>query len=147
MVCDSKKSRFIKEQEASELLNSLGIKTSLSQVPIFGTTLFWGYKMNKIINKFLFAGDTCMSEIHLRHPGFIYSAFGPFTKSKKWITKFKETGDSKYIYENKLDKTCFHHNIAYGDFKDLPKRTAFDKVLRDKALILLKLQNMMKMFW
>ena len=114
--------------------------------------------MNKIINKFLFAGDTCMSENHLRQPGFICSSFRRFTKTKKWIKKFRETEDSKYIHENKLDKTCFHHIIAYGDFKNLPKRTAFDKVLRDKAfniaktpkydhLILLKLQSMMKIFW
>ena len=35
--------------------------------------------------------------------------------------------------KNELDKTCFQHDMAYGDFKDLTKRTAADKVLRDKA--------------
>ena len=49
------------------------------------------------------------------------------------IQKFKETGDSRYIYRNELDKACFQHDMAYGDFKDLAKRTAADKVLRDKA--------------
>ena len=45
----------------------------------------------------------------------------------------KETGDTSYIYKNELDKACFQHDMAYGDFKDLPKRTAADKVLRDKV--------------
>ena len=37
--------------------------------------------MNEIVNKFLLAGDF-MPEIHLRQPGFTYSACGPFTKNK-----------------------------------------------------------------
>ena len=45
----------------------------------------------------------------------------------------KETRDKKYIYRNELDKACFQHDMAYGDFKDLARRTAADKVLRDKA--------------
>ena len=47
--------------------------------------------------------------------------------------KFKKTVDSKYIYQNELDKTCFQDGMAYGDFKDLNRRTFADKVLRDKA--------------
>ena len=47
--------------------------------------------------------------------------------------EFKETEDSRYIYRNELDKACFQHDMAYGDFKDLTKRTAADKLLRDKA--------------
>ena len=39
------------------------------------------YKMNDIINKFLLVGDTFMPEMHLRQPGFTYSACGPFTKN------------------------------------------------------------------
>ena len=39
-VCDSKKSKFIKEQEASGLLSSLGIKAHLSKVPLAGPFLF-----------------------------------------------------------------------------------------------------------
>ena len=89
--------------------------------------------MNKIVNKFLLASDKCMPEMHLRQPRFTYSACGPFTKNKERIQKFKETGDTSYIYKNELDKTCFQHDMAYGGFKDLPKRTAADKVLRDKA--------------
>ena len=89
--------------------------------------------MNKIVNKFLLCGDKCMPEMHLKQPGFTYSACGPFTKNKERIQKFKETGDTTYIYKNELDKACFQHDIAYGDFKDLKRQTAFDKVLRDKG--------------
>ena len=90
-------------------------------------------KMNEIVNKFLLVGDKFMPEMHLRQPGFTYSACGPFTKNKERIQKFKETGDSNYIYKNELDKVSFQHDMAYGDFKDLAKRTAADKVLRDRA--------------
>ena len=89
--------------------------------------------MNEILNKFLLEGDKFMPERHLRQPQFVYSACGPFTKNKERIQKFKETGDTSYIYKNELDKACFQHDMAYGSFKDLPKRTAADKVLRDKA--------------
>ena len=89
--------------------------------------------MNEIVNKFLLAGDKFMPEMHLRQPGFTYSACGPFTKNKERIQRFKETGDTSYIYKNELDKVCFQHDMAYGDFKDLAKRTAADKVLRNKA--------------
>ena len=50
----------------------------------------FNYKMNEIINKFLFAGDKFMPEMHLRQPKFTYSVCGPFTK---------ETGDPRYIYK------------------------------------------------
>ena len=51
--------------------------------------------MNEIVNKFLLAGDKFMPEMHLRQPQFVYSAFGPFTKNKERIQKFKETGDTR----------------------------------------------------
>ena len=89
--------------------------------------------MNEIVNKFLLVGDKLIPEMHLRQPQFVYSACGPFTKNKERIQKFKETGDTSYIYKNELDKACFQHDIAYGDFKDLGKRTEADKVLREKA--------------
>ena len=47
--------------------------------------------------------------------------------------KFKKTGETSYIYKNELDNACFQHHMAYGDFKNLTKRTVADKVLRDKA--------------
>ena len=94
--------------------------------------------MNDIINKFLSAGNKFMPEMHLRQPQFTYSACGPFTKKKERIQKFKETGDLRYIYRNELDKACFQHDMAYGDFKDLAKRTAADKVLRDREFNIAK---------
>ena len=77
--------------------------------------------MNNIINKFLLAGDKFMPEMHLRQPQFVYSACGPFTRHKERIKKFKQTGDTCYIYRNELDKACFQHNSAYADHKDLTK--------------------------
>ena len=94
--------------------------------------------MNEIINKFLLAADTFMPEIHLKQPGLTYSACGPFTKNKERIKAFKVTGDSRYIYQNELDKACFQHDIALGDFKDLNIRTAADKVLSDKSFDIAK---------
>ena len=70
-----------------------------------------------------------MPEMNLRQPRFTYSAYGLFTKNKQQIKKFKETGDSRYINQNELDKACFQHDMAYGDFKDLNGRTFVDKVL------------------
>ena len=89
--------------------------------------------MNNIINKFLLAGDKFKPELHLRQPRFVYSAFGPFTRHKERIKEFKRTGDTRYIYRNELDKTCFQHDSAYADHKDLINRTEADKVLKDKA--------------
>ena len=54
------------------------------------------------------------------------------------IQKFKETEDTSYIYKTKLDKAFFQHDMAYRDFKDLARRTAADKVLRDKAFNIAK---------
>ena len=53
--------------------------------------------MNEIVNKFLLAGDKCIPEMHLRQPGFAYSACRPFTKNKERTQKFKESGDSQYL--------------------------------------------------
>ena len=89
--------------------------------------------MNKVINKFLLAGDKFMPEMHLRQPRFVYSACGPFTRHKERIKEFKRTGDTHYIYRNELDKACFQHDSAYADHKDLINRTEADKVLRDKV--------------
>ena len=48
--------------------------------------------MNEIVNKFLLVGDKFMPEMHLKQPGFTYSAFGPFTKNKERIENFMQTG-------------------------------------------------------
>ena len=89
--------------------------------------------MNNTINKFLLVGDKFMPEMHLKQPGFTYSACGPFTKHKEKYQKFKETGDAHYIYRNELDKACFQHDAAYADNEDLLNRTRADKILGDKA--------------
>ena len=88
--------------------------------------------MNEILNKFVLVGDKFMPEMHLKQPGFTYSAYGSFTKNKERIQIFKETGDTNYIYKNEMNKAWFQHDMAYGDFKDLTKRTIADKVLRNK---------------
>ena len=54
------------------------------------------------------------------------------------MQNFKETGDSRYIYQSKLDKACFQHDLAYGDFKDLIRGTASNKILRDKTFTIAK---------
>ena len=82
--------------------------------------------MNEVVNNFLLAGNKFM-------PEFTYSAGGPITKSKERIQKLKETGDSLYICQKKLDKTCFQHYMGYGDIKDVPRRTTSDKIFLDKA--------------
>ena len=88
-VCDSEISKSIKEQEASGLLSSLGIRTPLKEIPLSeGRLLFKSmkqvntkYKMNVIVNKLLLARDKFMPEMHLRQPGFTYSACKPFTNT------------------------------------------------------------------
>ena len=64
-------------------------------------------------------------------------------KTKKEFKNLKETGDTNYIYKNELDKACFQDDMAHGDFKDLARRTASDKILRDKAFDIAKILNMM----
>ena len=65
--------------------------------------------MNEILNKFLLAGDNFMPEIHLKQPGFTYSASGPFTKNIQRIQKFKETGDKQAIFTKmKLIRHAFN---------------------------------------
>ena len=89
--------------------------------------------MNEIVNKLSLAGDKFMPEMHLRQPGFTYGACRPLTKSTEGIKKIKGTGDSRYIYQNELDKACLQYDMANGDFKDLNRRTTADKVFRGKA--------------
>ena len=94
--------------------------------------------MNEVVNKFLLAGDKYLPEIHLKQLWFTYNACGPFTKNEEWIEKFKETRDINYIYKNELHKACFQDYITFGDSKDLARRTASDKVLRNKTFNIAK---------
>ena len=97
--------------------------------------------MNNILNKCLLSGYKFMAKLHLRQPGFTYSAFGPFTninisiykykyniykhKHRERIQKFREARDFNYIYKNNLDKV-FLMISAYSDSKDLTEKTASD---------------------
>ena len=63
-VCGKKKSTYIKNQEINSISNDQ-------------------FKMNKIINKFLFTGDKFKQELSFKQPVFIYSACRPFTKYRK----------------------------------------------------------------
>ena len=85
-----------------------------------------------MINSLLLAEDKFMAEKNLRQSEFTYSDWGTFTKNKDKITK-QDTCKSRYMYQNKLLKACFQHDMFYGDFKDLTARKAADKVFRDKA--------------
>ena len=76
----------------------------------------------------VFISRRYMSEMDLQQPWFIYITCGLFTKNKERIQKFKEMGDSRYMYQHQLQKTCFQHDMAYGDFKGLHRRAALDKV-------------------
>ena len=106
-IYGSKKPRFIKNQEAKDKIN---------------------------INFVIIYKNKFMPEMHLKQPGFTYSACGTFTKSKERIEKFMQTRNKNFIYKNELDKSCFQHDMAYGKTKDLVKRTQSDKVLKDKAI-------------
>ena len=59
--------------------------------------------MNEIVNNFLLAGNKFMPEMHVRQHVLWYNHW----KQRK-NKKIKETGDSKYIYENKLDNLVFN---------------------------------------
>ena len=115
-ICNNKKSTFI--SQGSGLLDSLGLNTPQNRMLLDNKII----KMNNIINTFLLAGDKFMPEMHLRQPQFILGACGPFTRHRERVKKFKQTGDTRYIYRNDLDKACFQHDSTYADNKDLINR-------------------------
>ena len=87
--------------------------------------------MNEIVNEVLLAGDKFMPEIHLRQPVFTYSTRSS-TKNRK-NTKIQRNSRFTIYLSNVLDKVCFKLDMVYGDFKDLTRRTASDKILRDES--------------
>ena len=87
--------------------------------------------MNKIVKKFLLAGDLLMPERHLRHSGVTYSSCGPITKHRERIQKFRRTSNLKHLFRNELNKACF--DAAYSYSKDLANRTISGKILKDEA--------------
>ena len=89
--------------------------------------------MTEIVNNFLLTGDKFIPEMHLKQPGFTYSACRPFTENKEIILKDMQTRNTNYTYKNDMDKACFQHDMAYGKYKDLTKRTESNIFLKDKA--------------
>ena len=87
-------------------MSNLGITTPFSKTPLLNVFVL-SVKMNEIVNTFLLVGDEFMPEMHLKQPGFTYSACGPFTKNKEGIEKFMETGNTDFILKNELDKAFF----------------------------------------
>ena len=79
-----------------------------------------------------------MLEMFLRQPGFRYCVCGPFTKNRNRIHKLKERGVLQYIYETEIGKACFQQDMEYGNFKDLPKKTASEKILCNRAFNIAK---------
>ena len=100
-LCGSNISRFIKKQEAKGPLLNLGLGTPLSKEPFLGDILFNSIK-TEWNSKQVFVGDIFMHEMHLKQPGYTYSACGSFQERKKEKNR-KETGDTNYIYKNELD--------------------------------------------
>ena len=74
-----------------------------------------------------------MPELHLKQPGFTYSACGPLTKHRERIKKIRKTGILKHLYRNELDKPCFADDTTYFDSKDLALVTISGKILKDRA--------------
>ena len=74
-----------------------------------------------------------MPELHLKQPGFTYSACGPFTKHRKRIQNVRDRSILQHLYWNELDKACFAHDAVYSDIKDLAKRTITDKILKERV--------------
>ena len=89
--------------------------------------------MNELANTFLLAGNKFMPEIHLKQPGFTYSACGPFTKNQERIEKYMQTGITDFSYKDDFDKACFQHDMAYGKYNNLNKRTQQDRVKTFKS--------------
>ena len=56
--------------------------------------------MNEIVIKFLLARDKFMPEMHLRQPGFTYTACGPFTKNKEYKSLKKQKIHNIFIKRN-----------------------------------------------
>ena len=88
--------------------------------------------MNKIINRFLLDGDTFMPEMDSQQPWFTYSTCELFTKKNK-STKIQR---NRYIYKKEQDLTCFQYDMVYVDFKDLPRKAISEKVLQEKAFVI-----------
>ena len=59
-------------------------------------------------------------------------------KTKKELKNLNKLEIQNIFTKSKLDKACFQHDMAYGDFKDLARRIASDKVLKDNLFNIVK---------
>ena len=59
-----------------------------------------------------------MPELHVRPAGF---------------QKIREIANLKHLFINELDKSCFAHEVAYSDSKNVAKRTISENVLKDRT--------------
>ena len=78
-------------------------------------------------------GGKFIQNLHLKQPGFTYSACGPFTEHCDRIKKFREVSNLKHLCKNTLDKACFALDAAYFDSKDTAKTTILGKILKVRA--------------
>ena len=98
--------------------------------------------MNEIRYKHLLAGAKFTLKMHWRQPKSPDSACRLLlTKNKEITQKFKETGGSRCIYQNELDKACFQHVMAYRDCMDFPRGRPFDNLFLDKAFDIAKISK------
>ena len=95
--------------------------------------------MNKFINNIFIDWRQIYAEFHLP-----YSACGSFTKHRKIILIFRQTGNLKHLYRNELDKACFAHDAAYFDSKALTKRTISDKIFKRFKNIITELMKLLE---
>ena len=95
------------------------------------TLCFKGIKWKKLRSKFLLAGDKFTHEMNYGILNLHIALAVHLLKIKK-IQRFKGAGDLRCIYMNQK-KVCIQHDIPYGDFKDLPRRTAPDELFCDRV--------------
>ena len=104
-MCNSKKSKFIKQQEVSELLNIDFCFNCIKQVNT-------RYKMNEIVNKFLIDGDKFMPEMHLREPGITYIVLVDDLPKIKKECKYLKKQDIHDVFI-KMDKIKLVFNMKW----------------------------------
>ena len=74
-----------------------------------------------------------MKFIQKDRPNLHIALLDHLQKTKKEYKNLKKLEIQIYIHQSELDKTCFQHDMVYGDFKDLKRRADSDKILHDKA--------------
>ena len=88
--------------------------------------------MKEIVNKVLLEGDQFCLKCIYRSPDL------GTVLVDHLLRKIQRNRDSTYIYQNELEKAWFQHDMAYGDFIELSRKTPSDKALRDEAFNIAK---------